>query len=55
LLLFGRSLFVTLRGQLAEKRACGRMREVPATSCSMLDRAWQTLTDGLRQSPLIHP
>jgi Protein of unknown function (DUF1631) len=62
--LSGRSLFVTRRGQrseemslhqLAEEITCGRMREMPATSDSLLDRAWQTLTDGLRQSPLIHP
>ena len=62
--LSGRSLFVTRRGQraeemslhqLTEELACGRMRELPVTSDSLLDRAWQTLTDGLRQSPLVHP
>ncbi|MBB6187782.1 DUF1631 family protein [Rhodanobacter sp. MP7CTX1] len=62
--LSGRSLFVTRRGQcseelslqqLAEELTSGRMREMSATSDSLLDRAWQTLTDGLRQSPLIHP
>lgn len=62
--LSGRSLFVTRRGQrseelslrqLAEELTSGRMREMSATSGSLLDRAWQTLTDGLRQSPLIHP
>jgi hypothetical protein len=62
--LSGRSLFVTRRGQraeelnlhqLSEELSSGRMREMSATSDSLLDRAWQTLTDGLRQSPLIHP
>jgi hypothetical protein len=62
--LSGRSLFVSRRGQrceemslhlLAEELTSGRMRKLSATSVSLLDRAWQTLTDGLRQSPLIHP
>jgi len=62
--LSGRSLFVTRRGQRADEMSlhqltgeitCGRVREIPATSDSLLDRAWQALTDGLRQSPLIHP
>ena len=59
--LSGRSLFVTRRGQRADEMSLrqltealigGRARELPAKSDTLLDRAWQALTDGLRQSPL---
>jgi hypothetical protein len=58
------SLFVTRRGlrgdeltlgQLAHEIACGRVREVAPVREGLLDRAWQALTNQLRQLTRVHP
>ena len=54
----GNGLFVTRRGlrgeemtleHLAHEMACGRVRELPPMRENLLDRAWQSLTNHLRQ------
>ncbi|WP_267224633.1 DUF1631 family protein [Dyella silvae] len=58
------SLFVTRRGlrgdevtlaQLAHEIACGRVREMPPVREGLFDRAWQALTNQLRQLTRVHP